>query len=131
MTKYKLIINNSLNENKEWDSPEWILKQIILELTIPTGSEYMLSKESLTNNLKNLNCLYDIIPFYNKNYKYEQDQKEKNNIINYYKNILGFDQCVDNLLKDIHHKIPDNLINKISSNIIKNAIDLKIIEIIF
>ena len=43
MSKYKLISNDLSDENKKWDCPEWLTKQIILELTIPTGSEYIFS----------------------------------------------------------------------------------------
>ena len=117
-----------INNNLKWDDEIWIIVQIILELTIPTNNKYIFDKQSLNNTLKNINII-DIIPFYSHNSKYEQPEDEKNNIISYYKYVLGFG---DNIPIDNHDNkkitLDESVIKKITGNIISKAIELKLIK---
>ena len=117
-----------IKNNFKWDDERWIIIQIILELTIPTNNTYIFNKQSLNNSLKNINII-DFIPFYSPNSKYEQPEDEKNNIISYYKYVLGFG---DNIPIDNNDNrkiiLDDPTITKITGNIISKAIELKLIN---
>ena len=117
-----------IKNNFKWDDERWIIIQIILELTIPTNNTYIFNKQSLNNSLKNINII-DFIPFYSPNSKYKQPEDEKNNIISYYKYVLGFG---DNIPIDNNDNrkiiLDDPTITKITGNIISKAIELKLIN---
>ena len=122
MQNYKLILENN-KLNLPWNDEKWLISQIILELSLPTYEHYIFNRELLEKNLIKI-CLNDIIPFYSDKSILKQDEKEKEYIKYYYKNILGFGDFVENLDK----KLTEEISLKVSENIINLAKQKKIIK---
>ena len=120
----KYILNKKyIKNNFKWSDEKWLIIQIILELTIPNNNDdYVFTKQSLYNSLKNIN-VNDIIPFYHIDSKYKQSENEKNLIISYYKYHLGFP---DDFLSENYNIIDNNIINKVIDNIINKSLELKL-----
>jgi hypothetical protein len=113
-------------KNLNWDNEEWLINQIILELTPPVNTKYIFSFESIKDSLMNINPSH-IIPFYDGQQK--QLLNERINIINFYQKSLGFKQnFFSHVNNDVNYRISENDAHIIATNIIKFAIKLNLVK---
>ena len=111
------LVDKQYQTKYNWHDPEWIVYQIILELTVPTSCKYIFTKNDLIRAMEKIQCK-DIMPFYDS-----QPQDEKDKIKQYYIDILHVDE---NIFDDDEEYFYQNNLEIIANNIINEAVRMKL-----
>ena len=123
------LLTNDSDQNKyKWTNPKFLIRQIILELTPPTGFVYIFNEDTLVNGLKNI-PIQDIIPFYDNQSRMTQPYDEIQFIIMYYQDTLGFGKMLpqDNMDKT-EYVYEESFAKNVAKNIITEAQKLNLIK---
>lgn len=121
-------INNINNYLDDWSNENFLITQLILELTVPTGDSYIFNTESLVKSLTSIKIL-DIMPFYNDSYQPKQTDLEIKKIITFYVRKLGFPDDFFEHINDSNYRLDELWATNIASYILKYGLEFSIIRI--